>query len=231
MSAGGAALLLLALLVLASQRGQLLDTGPAEPVDLGDDGQETGQGGAGLEVAALLQEIDISGIWSGADMSNANSNTTAFLIMLRRSEGTAGPNGYRTLFGGALFNGWADHPRMAKQFKDRAGRVLWTSAAGAYQAMAVSPLPGGGSTRVNTWDRIKAKLSLPDFSPASQDAFAIGLIDECGALADVQSGRFEGAVSKVRKVWASLPGAGYAQHENSLATLQAAYAAAGGTFA
>lgn len=164
-------------------------------------------------------------------MSTPETNTSAFLRMLRRSEGTAGPNGYRTLFGGALFDGWADHPRVAKQFTDKAGRTLWTSAAGAYQAMAVSRIPSGGSTRMDTWDRIKARLKLPDFSPASQDAFAVELIREAGALEDVRAGRFDAAVVKVRKIWASLPGAGYSQHENSLEALRTAYVGAGGGLA
>lgn len=161
----------------------------------------------------------------------ADRNKRAFLLMIRTAEGTAGPNGYRTLFGGKLFTSWADHPRRAVQFTNQAGRKLWTSAAGAYQFMAVSPLPGGGSTKVNTWDRIRDKLGLPDFSPASQDAAALELIREAGALADVIAGRFDQAVSRVRGIWASLPGAGYAQREVALADLRSAFVAAGGVLA
>lgn len=161
----------------------------------------------------------------------AEANTAAFLAMIRTAEGTAGPNGYRTLFGGALFDGWADHPRRAARFTDRAGRQLWTSAAGAYQFMAVSPIPTGGSTRVNTWDRLAERLGLTDFSPASQDAAAIELIREAGALGDVRAGRFDTAVGKVRKIWASMPGAGYAQPEKSLEALRYAYLNNGGSLA
>ncbi|MDN3923317.1 glycoside hydrolase family 104 protein [Pelomonas sp. PFR6] len=160
----------------------------------------------------------------------ADQNTAAFLLMIRTAEGTAGPNGYRTLFGGQLFSGWADHPRIAKQFRDGAGRTLWTTAAGAYQAMAISPIPGG-FTSSNTWDRIAARLGLPDFTPASQDAFAVELIREAGALADVRAGRFDAAVSKVRRIWASMPGAGYAQPEKNLESLRLAYLNAGGSLA
>lgn len=163
--------------------------------------------------------------------NQAQRNETAFLRMIRFAEGTAGPNGYRTMFGGGLFPSYADHPRKAHQFTDGKGRKLWTSAAGAYQFMAVSPLPTGGKTKVNTWDRIKEKLGLRDFGPASQDAAALELIREAGALADVRAGRFESAVSKVRGIWASLPGAGYAQPEKSLSSLRGVYAQAGGVFA
>ena len=47
----------------------------------------------------------------------------------------------------------------------------------------------------------------------------------------MRAGRFADAVAKCKKEWASLPGAGYGQRENSLATLQAAYLDAGGNLA
>jgi muramidase (phage lysozyme) len=161
----------------------------------------------------------------------AARNLAAFLMTIREAEGTAGPNGYRTMFGHRLFSGFADHPRQPMQFTDGAGRRLWSSAAGAYQFMAISPIPGGGTTRVDTWDRLQRKLGLMDFSPESQDRAAVELIDEAGALADAKAGRFEAAVSKVRRTWASLPGAGYAQAERSLAWLAAKFTNAGGTLA
>lgn len=161
----------------------------------------------------------------------AAANEAAFLVMIRRAEGTAGPNGYRTLFGGRLFDGFADHPRIAVKFRNQAGQELWTTAAGAYQFLAVSPLPGGGSTRQNTWDRLAQRLGLTDFSPESQDAAALELIREAGALGDVRAGRFDEAVSKVRRIWASMPGAGYAQPERSLDALRLAFINAGGTLA
>jgi muramidase (phage lysozyme) len=163
--------------------------------------------------------------------TTAERNKRAFLQMIRTAEGTAGPNGYRTLFGGALFNSYQDHPRRAVQFTNQDGKRLWTSAAGAYQFMAVSPLPGGKSTKVNTWDRIRDKLGLADFSPASQDAAALELIREAGALADVVAGRFDSAVNKVRGIWASMPGAGYAQREADLADLRGVFVASGGVLA
>jgi muramidase (phage lysozyme) len=165
------------------------------------------------------------------EADTAARNVAAFLMAIRHAEGTAGPDGYRTLFGGRLFDGWSDHPRQAKQFTDRAGRTLWTSAAGAYQFMAISPLPSGGSTRVDTWDRIARKVGLSDFTPASQDRAAVELIDEAGALRDVEAGRFAEAVHKVRRIWASMPGAGYSQGERSIDWLASKYSNAGGAFA
>lgn len=206
-------------------------TAPAEAVQ-GDDFVP------GVNVSNIMEEAarSVAG-QPGADaQAQAVANVRAFLLMIRAAEGTADDNGYRALFGHrpgrpVLFDSFADHPRKAVQFTHQTRGLLWTSAAGAYQAMAVSPLPGGKSTRVNTWDRIRAKLNLPDFSPASQDAFAVELIDEKGALLDVQEGRFDVAVGKVRDVWASLPGAGYGQPERDLAGLRAVYVAQGGALA
>lgn len=191
----------------------------------------TGEPEQAQELENLAPVYSLLDTMTGTEQSpQAAANLAAFLLMIRSAEGTAGPNGYRTLFGGRLFEGWDDHPRRAVQFTDKAGRKLWTSAAGAYQFMAVSPIPGG-STKVNTWDRLAERLGLPDFSPASQDAAAVELIREAGALGDVQAGRFEAAVGKVRRIWASMPGAGYAQPEKTLDRLAQTYAQAGGAFA
>lgn len=145
-------------------------------------------------------------------------NEKAFLDMIAFSEGVAqGEDGYRTLFGGRLFDSFADHPGIFFDFTDKAGRQLKTSAAGRYQFL------------LRTWRELAQKLQLPDFSPASQDAAALELVRQRGALNDVQAGRFAQAVAKCAPIWASLPGAGYAQHENKITSLMAAYQAAGGT--
>jgi muramidase (phage lysozyme) len=147
-------------------------------------------------------------------------NLQAFLDMIAHSEiGDAllakSDNGYNVLVGGALFVGYADHPRV----KVNLGKGLWSTAAGRYQILA------------GIWDSYRKLLNLPDFSPASQDAVAARLIRERGAYPDIEAGNFDSALVKVHTIWASLPGAGYGQHENKLANLRAAYTAAGGTLA
>lgn len=183
----------------------------------------------GVDLVGTFQ--DYADMLKPTDTDQAEANTAAFLMMIRTAEGTAGPNGYRTMFGGQLFDDFSDHPRRAKSFVNGAGERLWTSAAGAYQFMAVSAIPGGGQTKVNTWDVVSKRLGLPDFSPESQDAAAVELIREAGALGDVRAGRFEQAVTKVRRIWASMPGAGYAQPEKSLDGLRVVYLNNGGTLA
>lgn len=160
----------------------------------------------------------IVGLSSEPDPMTADRNTRAFLDMLAYSEGTAGPNGYRTLFGGTFFDSFKDHPRQSFQFTDKAGRNLRTTAAGRYQFLA------------RTWDALAKQLDLADFGPANQDKAALELIRQRGALRDVQAGRIEAAIAKCAPIWASLPGAGYAQPERKLSSLLNTYAQAGGNF-
>lgn len=145
------------------------------------------------------------------------TNVCAFLDMLAVSE--IGPkllassdDGYNVLVGGNLFASYADHPNIYN-------RSLNSTAAGRYQLLH------------RWWLPYKAALSLPDFSPLSQDRVAIQQIRERGALPWVVAGRFDDAVHRVSNLWASLPGAGYGQHENQLDQLRAAYVAAGGALA
>jgi muramidase (phage lysozyme) len=148
--------------------------------------------------------------------STAARNERAFLDMIAYAEGTNGPHGYATAFGGGRIESLADHPRVYHPFTNQRGEKLKTSAAGRYQFLA------------RTWDELARKLDLPDFGPASQDAAALELIRQRGALNDVRAGRTEAAIAKCAPTWASLPGAGYAQPERKLSTLLAQYRAAGG---
>jgi lysozyme len=146
----------------------------------------------------------------------AAANRRAFLDMIAFSEGTSGPQGYLTMFGGRLMDSLEVHPHQFFDFTNSHGEHLRTSAAGRYQFLG------------KTWDSLAAKLGLPDFSPESQDAGALELIRQRGALPDVDAGRLSVAVQKCAPVWASLPGAGYAQPERKLYQLEAAFTDAGG---
>lgn len=140
-------------------------------------------------------------------------NLRAFLLMIQYAEGTLGPDAYRTLFGGRLINGYAQHPNTMVTI----GRFSST-AAGAYQFL------------YGTWYDLQQTLQLTDFSPSSQDRAAVELIRQKGALADVLAGNIVAAIYRCRKVWASFPGAGYGQGERSLNIMLKAYVQAGGTF-
>lgn len=147
-----------------------------------------------------------------------SANRKAFLDMIAHSEGTSTckaskHDGYDVIVGGTVFTDFSDHPRKLVTLNPR----LKSTAAGRYQLL------------MRYWDVYKKQLKLTDFSPASQDAVAIQQIKEQKALADVDAGRFGVALDKCANIWASLPGAGYGQRENSFPVLFDVYVAAGGT--
>jgi lysozyme len=114
-----------------------------------------------------------------------------------------------------LFTDYSDHPKKLIWIRDG----LASTAAGRYQLLG------------RYWSVYKKQLNLQDFSPASQDAVAIQQIKERKALDDIEKGYIAVAIDKCKNIWASLPGAGYGQHENKIETLLAAYKTAGGTVA
>lgn len=155
---------------------------------------------------------------AGLQAALGNRNVSAMLATIRHAEGTLGANGYRMLFGGELFESFADHPRKVVVRLSR-GRPLKSTAAGAYQILA------------RTWDGLRSALQLPDFGPRSQDLAAVELIRRRGALELLRAGRFDAALERMRREWASLPGAGYGQPEKSRTELAAVYMTAGGVIA
>lgn len=138
----------------------------------------------------------------------------AFLDTIAYSEGTdngrqpTSNHGFDVIVGGSLFTDYSDHPR---RLVDLPKLGIKSTAAGRYQILA------------RFYDAYKVLLKLPDFSPASQDKIAIQLIKECKALADIEAGRIEDALTKCRSRWASLPGAGYGQNEHKMETLMAKF--------
>jgi len=137
--------------------------------------------------------------------SSNTSNRTAFLAMIGQSEVGAALNPM-------TFSDYSTHPDILNQQYD-------STAAGLYQ--------------INhpTWLTLVKQTGLSDFSPATQDAMAIQLITNKGALADVDAGNFASAVQKCGPVWASLGYNSYGQPTNALSSLQSWFESAGGTVA
>ena len=147
-----------------------------------------------------------------------NPNVRAFLRMLRHGEGTAGANGYSVQFGGGLFDGFEGHPRE-KITRNLGGKPITSSASGAYQFLT------------DTWDGLVKQYGFADFSPKNQDLGAVALIKGRKALDDVIAGRFEDAVRKCNREWASLPGSPYGQPVVTMARARQEYEAHGGSYA
>ncbi len=152
-------------------------------------------------------------------------NVVAFLDTIIRSEiGDAvirlSDGGYNVLVGSTpgapkLFTSYADHPLPNPPgIQYQPGK--WSTAAGAHQILS------------RYWPYYKRALALPDFSPVSQDRYAIQQIRESRALPLIQAGRFAEAVVACSHIWASLTGSQYGQHTNPLELLRTYYVAAGG---
>lgn len=149
-----------------------------------------------------------------------DKNLAAFLDMIAVSEGTAnkGDDGYNVIVGGSLFKEYFDHPR---QLIELPRLNIKSTAAGRYQLLA------------RYFDAYKRQFPrfVHDFSPLAQDWIACQQLREQGAIPLITAGKFDEAIKKVANIWASLPGAGYGQHENELSRLRTAYVNAGGVLA
>ena len=106
----------------------------------------------------------------------AHPNVQAFLQVIRLGEGTLGPDGHRTLFGGKRFDSFYAHPNEPVSRRVN-GRRLTSTAAGAYQFL------------YSTWQETARIMRLRDFTPRSQTLGAVGRIAARGALDDVKAGR------------------------------------------
>ncbi|MCP1489874.1 muramidase (phage lysozyme) [Pseudomonas fluorescens] len=158
---------------------------------------------------AKLNEVEANG-----------RNVLAFLDMLAWSEGTDNGKqptrncGYDVIVGGELFSDYTDHPRKLVLLSKFG---IKSTAAGRYQLLS------------KYWDSYRTSLKLTGgFTPENQDRVAIQQIREQGALKDIQAGYVTNAITRCSNIWASLPGAGYGQHEHDSEDLIAYYVSVGG---
>lgn len=153
-----------------------------------------------------------------SDLQDAlkNGNVRAFLKAIRLGEGTSGPLGYWTIVGGGTFTDDSHHPNV-RVFIPR--YKVHSTAAGAYQIIR------------GTWENLVKQYGFPDFSPDCQDEAAVALIVGRGALDEVISGDFAGALRRCAPEWASLPGSTAGQRTEKYEDVLKVYTDAGGTVA
>lgn len=140
------------------------------------------------------------------------------LKTIRFAEGTSGPQGYQTMFGGGTFNDLSRHPNRVVH-----GDGYSSAAAGAYQF-----LPG-------TWQTQSSRLGLKGFGPVEQDIAALALArNRLMDLGGLETVRKEGLSQRVAAAlspeWSSFPTESgrsyYGQPVKPLAQLQKYYGAA-----
>jgi muramidase (phage lysozyme) len=142
-------------------------------------------------------------------------NVRAMLDAIAACEGTAGPNGYKTMFGGGLFPSFDRHPGKVVTATMK-GKPIASSAAGRYQFLS------------KTWSTLAERYGFPSFEPQWQDAGAVALIEGRGALDEVRAGRIVRAVALLNREWASLPGSPYGQPIKTMTFVIDTYLRAGG---
>lgn len=141
-------------------------------------------------------------------------NVKAILRVIRAGESNQENDAYTLMNGGGHFDAppWV-HPWSGIPTTEGA------KACGAFQFLGT------------TWAACDKALGLGgDFSPASQNAAAVYLIQGRGALAEVERGDVAGAIAKLAQEWVSLPGLGaraaqvFTQYGGTLSTVPPAVA-------
>jgi muramidase (phage lysozyme) len=193
---------------------------------------ESGDGATVLDYANPFGAIERQVDSYQASQAMQDANVIAFLSMIAYSEGTdRAADPYRVTYGYRYtIKSLSDHPAVTGEWRGERLPDAVCSAAG-YGPGCVSTAAGRYQLIRPTWLACKRALGLQDFSPDSQDAAAVYLIRQRGALDHVKAGRIGEAVAACRQEWASLPGAGYGQPERRLAGLVDAFRGAGGVLA
>lgn len=133
---------------------------------------------------------------NGSEGVSDNQKVLAFLAMIRQFESG---NNYESNTNGDL----SAHPNVKRTVKINNVNII-TTAAGAYQFI------------YPTWRALAARLSLPDFSPTSQDAAAIELLREVNAIDAINADNIPLALQRASTQWASLPGSTAGQNPKSM---------------
>ena len=117
-----------------------------------------------------------------------NPNVRKMLNLISHTEGTE-KHGYNTLVGGGRIDDLSRHP-------NKVGLVTGdgkSTAFGRYQITGT------------TYRGLQKKYGFTDMSPQTQDAAAVALMSQRGALNDVINGNYRAAISKLGDEWVSLP--------------------------
>ena len=146
--------------------------------------------------------LDLIGISEGTCTSPATHDAGYDIIV----SGIDGPN---------TSSDYSAHPFAAGRAPivvRTAPSLLESTASGRYQIT----LP--------TWREITATWSTKLFSPQQQDAAALELLRQCGALNLIDAGKIENAIEAACETWASFPGNSYGQGGRTVAWLLEKYA-------
>lgn len=140
-------------------------------------------------------------------LASPRDNVTAMLDLIAYAEGAD----YDVMYTGQRFTDFSKHPE-----KLLCANAICSDAAGKYQFLST------------TWNPLKSRLKLPDFSPASQDKAAIQLMKDNGCYGAAVRGDVRAFADRCWNTWASLKSStgeklDSRQHAHSIEHLQAKY--------
>ncbi|MHB8674544.1 MAG: glycoside hydrolase family 24 protein [Candidatus Limnocylindrales bacterium] len=163
-------------------------------------------------VPAMLPPPDQSTIDSAVSdvtsQPDPQSAVAAFLGVIRQFESN---NDYTILYGGGHFSDFSHHPDVKVPINLPGYYGKFSTAAGAYQI------------NFPTYNEFAPGLGITDFSPASQDAIALAILQKTGAYDAILSGDIPGAFSLASTRWASLPGSVAGQNPQTLVAATSTY--------
>lgn len=169
---------------------------------------------------------DISGDFIMPDLNNStvDQRRAAALFMLRRCEHKAADvaegSDYQTFYSGIVFWDMSDHPAITGEVQPVQLSAQMCINAGYADGICFSTAAGAYQITRPTWKEFRGMPGsadyLPDFTPESQDAAALRIMQKVGALALIDAGDIAGALPRLGKRWASIPGAVGKQGQRSV---------------
>jgi muramidase (phage lysozyme) len=168
------------------------------------------------------------------------TNREAFRRMIRLSEGTANSpltknDGYDVIVTGMDTN-WEPTPEVFTDYEWHPFAVgnsvsAWRPPKIINRNGLESTASGGYQILRRFWLIYQRQLTLPDFSPASQDLYADEQFRERKALGMIDAGQLTAAINAVAGLWASMPGPAYAgQSQHGINACKAFYEQSGGLY-
>jgi muramidase (phage lysozyme) len=149
--------------------------------------------------------------WSEGTSTNPLTQNDGYDVIVTGLAGHTNPRINQPEIGREIFSNYLDHPFAAGRTPKLIGLTpiqLFSDASGRYQIM------------LKWWRPYKAMLKLTDFSPASQDAYALRQMKEHGVtLTSLTANPIEHSISACSNIWASFPGNDYKQHSHSMEAL------------
>jgi lysozyme len=159
-------------------------------------------------------------------------NINIFLDMIAKAEGTLNqPDPYRVVYGyGHIIQDLSTHPAISGEWRGKILKPQYCKKVGLKPGCK-STASGKYQITKGTFIYYSEKLGIVSFYPEDQDAIAIGILEDIGAMRYIKNGSIERAIIKASLKWASFPGSLSGQPQRKMDELIAFYRANSGEIA